>query len=146
MCDFERRYAHSAGRKPQAKCPQVVQYDVHVLRSGESPSVTEQGGPVCASPGSSGSLFVIIKFPENRFCLSDTSRRSCERPFSLRGRLRRESSRNKCVSSGKRQPGKAIQNNSICQRFPLSHLRWRTLGGEGRSQNKSLLKLNCMKQ
>lgn len=57
----------------------MVQYGVRVLRSGESPSVSEQGGPVCASPGRSSSPFVIIKFSESRFCLSDTSRGSCEK-------------------------------------------------------------------
>lgn len=49
-----------------------------MLRLGEFPE-TEQGGPVCASPGSSSSPFVIIKFSESRFCLSDTSRGSCEK-------------------------------------------------------------------
>lgn len=58
---------------------EVVQFAVCVLELGESPSVTRQRGCVCASPHSSSAPFVIIKFSESRFCLSDTFRGSCEK-------------------------------------------------------------------
>lgn len=66
--------------------------------------------------------------------------------FPSQVRLRRESSRNKCVSSEKRQPGKTFQNNSIRQRFPLSHLRWRTPGRGGKITKYISLKQNCKRQ
>ena len=86
-------WSHHRGSEPQPSCTEGVQPDVRVLTSGESPSVTEQGRPVSASPGSSSAPFVIIKFSESRFCLSDTSRRRLWKDhFPSRGCLRRESS------------------------------------------------------
>lgn len=101
------------------------------VESGESPSASWEGGHVCASPHSSSTTFVIIKFSESRFCLSDTLRGSCEKTiFAVNMSEEGKTAETNVFHQGKDwESGKPIQNNSICQRFPLSHLWWRTPGG-----------------
>lgn len=123
----------------------LLQYNVWVLRAGESPSVTELCSPICASPGCSSLPFVIIKFSESRFCLSDTLRGSCEKTISPREDVwGGKAAETNVFHQGKDSLDRLFKTITFARVFHYHIWDGGHRGGEGRSQNKSLQKRKCL--